>query len=135
MSAEPATVVRGLPRNGARLPRLARDLLRRKLADLDHGRLTVRDPWGEWSAGRGAGEARLTVSDPGFYLDVALEGGLGAARSWMDGLWHSDDLTAVRRFEDLPASLRDVIEFVEETCGARVSVVSTGPERDQTIRR
>jgi cyclopropane-fatty-acyl-phospholipid synthase len=97
MSAEPATVVRGLPRNGARLPRLARDLLRRKLADLDHGRLTVRDPWGEWSAGRGAGEARLTVSDPGFYLDVALEGGLGAARSWMDGLWHSDDLTAVLR--------------------------------------
>ena len=46
-----------------------------------------------------------------------------------------DDLASITRFEDLPATLRDVIAFIEETCGARVSVVSTGPERAQTIHR
>lgn len=46
-----------------------------------------------------------------------------------------DDLAAVKSFDGLPGSLRDVIAFVEESCGARVSLVSTGPERDQTLHR
>lgn len=46
-----------------------------------------------------------------------------------------DDISAIDSFDALPASLRDVIAFVEETCSARVTVVSTGPERAQTIHR
>ena len=46
-----------------------------------------------------------------------------------------DDLADAGSIDDLPATLRDVIAFVEEATGARVSLVSTGPERDQTLRR
>ncbi|MAB89195.1 MAG: adenylosuccinate synthase [Planctomycetes bacterium] len=46
-----------------------------------------------------------------------------------------DDLAGVSTFDDLPGALRDVIAFVEEACGARVALVSTGPERDQTLHR
>ena len=110
MSAESSAVARALPRRRGGLSHVARETMRRKLAGLEHGRLSVRDPWGEWTAGRGAGEARIVVSDPGFYLDVAFEGGLGAARAWMDGLWHSDDLTAVLRLLVRNVALMDRIE-------------------------
>ncbi len=46
-----------------------------------------------------------------------------------------EDLADASSIDDLPATLRDVIAFVEEATGARVSLVSTGPERDQTLRR
>ncbi|MGI9334294.1 MAG: class I SAM-dependent methyltransferase, partial [Gammaproteobacteria bacterium] len=73
------------------------EALRRRLRQLNHGVLTVRDPWGTWTAGSGGGNTSVAVSDPGFYVDLALQGSLGAARAWMDGRWHTDDLTAVLR--------------------------------------
>ena len=97
MSAEPLAIARQLPRRWASGAHLARNAMRRRLQALEHGRLVVHDPWGSWSVGHGALETSLTVSDPAFYLDVALEGGLGAARAWMDGRWHSEDLTSVLR--------------------------------------
>jgi len=97
MSAESPAVARQLPRRRISMTRIAREAMRRRLQALTSGRLVVDDPWGCWSVGQGTPETSLTVTDPAFYLDVALEGGLGAARAWMDGRWHSEDLTAVLR--------------------------------------
>ena len=41
--------------------------------------------------------------------------------------------TAVTRFEKLPRAARDYLRFIERESGARVGMVSTGPDRDQTI--
>ncbi|MAE75793.1 MAG: adenylosuccinate synthase [Planctomycetes bacterium] len=46
-----------------------------------------------------------------------------------------DDLTAARRFEDLPANARDYVLRLEETLGVAIPLVSVGPDRDQVIRR
>ena len=38
-------------------------------------------------------------------------------------------------FDALPQAARDYIRFVEDQTEARVSIVSTGPRREETIRR
>ncbi len=110
MSAESTAISTVAPPARAGVARMARDLVRRRLTSLDHGHLTVRDPWGTWIAGSGGAETSLTVEDPGFYLDVALGGSLGAARSWMDGRWHADDLTGVLRLMLRNVDLLDRME-------------------------
>jgi adenylosuccinate synthase len=47
----------------------------------------------------------------------------------------SEDLTACRSFEDLPANARAYIERVEDLIGARVSAIGVGPGRDEIIER
>ena len=39
----------------------------------------------------------------------------------------------VKRWEKLPAKARAYLTFLEKETGARIAMVSTGPERDQTI--
>ena len=39
----------------------------------------------------------------------------------------------VKRWEDLPANARAYLKRLEELCGVPVDIVSTGPERDETI--
>ena len=79
-----------------RFARWCRTRIIKQLAQLEHGCLSVSDPFGSWSVGQnGPFDAHLEVSDPAFYIDVALEGSLGAARSWTDGHWHTTDLTQV----------------------------------------
>lgn len=46
-----------------------------------------------------------------------------------------EDITSVRDWEALPAQARAYIEAIEARVGARVGLVSVGPERDQVIRR
>jgi adenylosuccinate synthase len=48
--------------------------------------------------------------------------------------WQTD-ITGVRRFEDLPAEAQAYIERLEELAGVPVTLISVGPERDQTIFR
>ncbi len=43
------------------------------------------------------------------------------------------DISHIRRYEDLPPEVKDYIAFIEEKCGARVSYVGVGPNRDQNI--
>lgn len=43
------------------------------------------------------------------------------------------DISHIRRYEDLPAEVKDYITFIEEKCGAKVSYVGVGPNRDQNI--
>jgi adenylosuccinate synthase len=45
----------------------------------------------------------------------------------------SEDVTGIRQFNQLPASTRNYISRVEELTGARVSIASVGPEREQMI--
>jgi adenylosuccinate synthase len=44
-------------------------------------------------------------------------------------------LGGCRRFEDLPPRARDFVRFIEESAGVPVSIVSVGPEREETITR
>ncbi|KIX14991.1 adenylosuccinate synthase [Dethiosulfatarculus sandiegensis] len=44
-----------------------------------------------------------------------------------------EDITNVRKYEDLPQACRNYLEKVSQTCGAPLSVVSVGPARDATI--
>jgi adenylosuccinate synthase len=44
-----------------------------------------------------------------------------------------EDITAARKLSDLPAGARRYIDRIAEIVGLRVSVVSVGPDREQTI--
>jgi len=46
--------------------------------------------------------------------------------------WH-EDLTKMSKAEELPQSLNDYIAYIEEFVGVPVTIVSVGPDRDQTI--
>ncbi len=46
----------------------------------------------------------------------------------------TEDITTARKLTDLPTAARRYIDRVAELVGLRVSVVSVGPDRDQTIR-
>lgn len=46
--------------------------------------------------------------------------------------WQESTL-GVRRLEDLPVNARDYIKFIEQQVGAPVDLISTGPDRDETI--
>lgn len=47
----------------------------------------------------------------------------------------SEDITGVRKFEDLPESCREYVEWVEETVGSPIVMLSVGPDREQVIPR
>jgi len=46
--------------------------------------------------------------------------------------WQTD-ITGIRRYEDLPLNARRYIERLSECAGARLGIVSVGPDRGQTI--
>ncbi len=46
--------------------------------------------------------------------------------------WKSETLGATK-FEDLPVKAREYVEFLSNSIGVEIGLVSTGPERDQTI--
>lgn len=48
--------------------------------------------------------------------------------------WHCD-ITAARRFEDLPAAAQAYVERLEALAGCRIAYISVGPEREACIRR
>lgn len=43
------------------------------------------------------------------------------------------DISGIRRYEDLPANARRYVERLSECAGARLGIVSVGPDREQTI--
>ncbi len=45
----------------------------------------------------------------------------------------SEDITGVRRFEDLPTAAQEYVKVAAELIGRPVSIVSVGPDRAQTI--
>ncbi len=47
----------------------------------------------------------------------------------------NDDIAGIRTFESLPAELKDFISFVEAKTNVPVTMVSVGPDREETIFR
>jgi cyclopropane-fatty-acyl-phospholipid synthase len=65
---------------------------------LAYGRLIIRENDRTLAFGPGnSPEAVIQVHDPAFYTRVAVDGSIGAAESYVDGQWDTDDLTAVIR--------------------------------------
>jgi adenylosuccinate synthase len=48
--------------------------------------------------------------------------------------WKSD-ISGIREFERLPVALKNFIEFIEKNTGVPVTMVSVGPDREETIFR
>jgi adenylosuccinate synthase len=48
--------------------------------------------------------------------------------------WNSD-LSHVSQYEQFPAEVKSYIDFIERKAGKRISLISTGPEREQSIKR
>jgi adenylosuccinate synthase len=46
----------------------------------------------------------------------------------------SQDITLTRSYEELPANARRYVDFVAETVGVPINLVSVGPGRDQVIQ-
>jgi adenylosuccinate synthase len=46
--------------------------------------------------------------------------------------WQSETL-GITKIEDLPAKAREYVEFLSNSIGVEIGLISTGPERDQTI--
>tara|TARA_B100000579_G_scaffold310203_1_gene259831 strand:- start:260 stop:571 length:312 start_codon:yes stop_codon:yes gene_type:complete len=51
----------------------------------------------------------------------------------LDGF--SEDLGQVSDWNDLPESVRKLVDFVETQCGAPIAMISMGPGREQVVRR
>ena len=45
----------------------------------------------------------------------------------------SETTVGVKQLEDLPANARAYIRFIEETIEVPIDVISTGPDREETI--
>ena len=45
----------------------------------------------------------------------------------------SETTFGVKRWEDLPANAQAYLNRLEELCQVPIAIVSTGPERDETI--
>jgi len=43
------------------------------------------------------------------------------------------DITAIREFSKLPENLKIYIKFIEDQTGIPVTMVSVGPDREETI--
>jgi len=43
------------------------------------------------------------------------------------------DTTKISKYEDLPARTKEYLKFVEQQTGAKIGILSTGPDRDQSI--
>ncbi len=94
------------------LTRIARRLVRRRLARLAEGELVLHDGGAE-RFGRPAADglaASLAVRDARFFTAVASGGALGAAESYLRGEWESDDLVSLVR---LLARNRAALEGLE----------------------
>jgi adenylosuccinate synthase len=61
---------------------------------------------------------------------------VGAAEAVYEDLpgW-KESTVGITRYEDLPANARSYLEHLESSVGVPITIISTGPDRDQTIIR
>lgn len=81
------------------LQRLIRNQFLKKLSGLKHGRLELAEQGGSQALGDldGRSFGTLTVDNAEFYGKLAVNGSVGAAESYMDGDWRSDQLVDIMR--------------------------------------
>lgn len=102
-----------LSKSPARFDLLLRKALLNKLSHLQDAQLTVTDPLGKVVLGSPAPDglsAEIEVFEMSFYRQISLGGSIGAAESYMDKLWQTDDLTAVIR---ILVRNRDLLDSME----------------------
>jgi adenylosuccinate synthase len=46
-----------------------------------------------------------------------------------------EDISGIREFNELPEALKEYIKFIEKQTGVPVTMVSVGPDREETIFR
>jgi len=46
-----------------------------------------------------------------------------------------EDITGYRKYDELPANLKNYIEFVEKETAVPITLISVGPDREETIFR
>jgi cyclopropane-fatty-acyl-phospholipid synthase len=86
---------------GGALARLAASLLRNRLAQLEHGRITLvqgarSDTYGRLTE-RCSLACTLRMDNPHSFTEVVFGGSVGAGESFMAGEWSTDNLTALAR--------------------------------------
>lgn len=89
-----------------------RKLVQQRLAEITAGELTMTDALGSTTFGTAGGDlrARVWVHAPRFYRRMVWGGSLGAAESYMDGDWTTDDLTVAMRILARQASTLHSLE-------------------------
>lgn len=90
----------------------ARRMVLAKMARFTQGHLTIEDGGQTFEFGRADDtlRAHVRVLDPRFYRYMALGGSLGASEAYIDGLWETDDLTALCRIVVQNGEARDKME-------------------------
>ena len=69
----------------------------------------------------------------GFRADMGMLADVKPIYETMPG-W-KEDLSGIRRFEDLPASTRNYVLRLEQLIGAPIRMISVAPDRDATLMR
>lgn len=94
--------------------RFLRQKIQQQLSGIKGGRIHLVDSLGSKLLGddesAGSIHVRLNVYSPEFYRQVALNGSVGAGESYMDGLWHCDDLVSLIRLLVINRDLLDGME-------------------------
>jgi cyclopropane-fatty-acyl-phospholipid synthase len=99
------------------LQRWLRSRVLQQLSGLTQGVLTLDEGHGVIELGTAAADpaaalrATVRVRDPEFYVRVALNGSVGAAEAYMDGLWSCDDLVSLVR---ILVRNRDQLDAMEQ---------------------
>jgi len=90
----------------------AKKLVLAKLMRFEKGQLTILDGGDTYICGneKEGLQAQVRILDPRFYRYMALGGSLGASEAYMDGLWETDDLTALCRIVVQNGETRDRME-------------------------
>lgn len=90
----------------------AKRIVLAKLMRFQNGQLTIVDGGETYICGseKEGLQAQVRILDPRFYRYMALGGSLGAAEAYMDGLWETDDLTALCRIVVQNGETRDKME-------------------------
>ena len=47
----------------------------------------------------------------------------------------NEDITKIKEYEQLPEQLKQIVQFIEQETGVKISIVSVGPDRDETLIR
>ena len=98
----------------AGLDRLARRLVHARLAKLEQGQIIVEEAGERTVFGQRTDAvplaARVTVTHPQFYRDIAFGGSIGAGEAYIHDFWTCDDLNGLLR---ILLRNRDVLEEVD----------------------
>lgn len=73
-------------------------------------------------------DGKVTFEIP-FEHDAAIEPIYTEFPGW------SEDISAIKDYEKLPETLQDYIKYIEEQTGVPVTMISVGPDRNETIFR